>query len=178
MQSDKGYASGKELYEDVKSLPNLYSGNIYGVRKTDIEEIKKRKNWVNFEDHIASVLNGKDVTKVLMSLVRSSVDKLEILGYNTHNILPLIDSKSPFAELINEFKGIDKFAGSRYNVERLFRKFAPNTNLSPDALIKKYQSMADAVDQRYPLLKALSSYRTEAAHIAEYISLIDAQKGV
>jgi hypothetical protein len=177
MQSAKGYQSGKELYEDVKSLPGLFNGNIYGVRKMDIEDIKKRKNWVNFEDHITAQLNGKDVSKLLMSLVKANLDNRDILEFSK-DVLNHIDANSPYAKLILEFKGIDKFTGNQYNMKNLFRKFAPNANLSPDALIVKYQTQLDSVNRRYPLLKSLSTYRVEASDIAEYVSMIDSKKGI
>jgi hypothetical protein len=177
MQSAKGYQSGKELYEDVKSLSGLFSGDIYGVRKMDIEDIKKRKNWVNFEDHITSQLNGKDVSKLLMSLVKANLDNRDILEFSK-DVLNTIDANSPYAKLILEFKGIDKFTGNQYNMMHLFQKFAPNANLSPDALIAKYQTQLDNVNRRYPLLKSLSTYRVEASDIAEYVSLIDSKKGI
>jgi hypothetical protein len=176
MLSAKGYQSGKELYDDVKALPGLFSGNIYGVRKSDIEDIKKRKNWVNFEDHIAALLNGKDNSKLLMSLVRSGLERADLFSYQ--GVLGKIDANSPYAKLITVFEKVDKFQGNRYNIDRLFRKFAPDANLSPEALVIKYQKELDEVNRRYPLLSKLSTYRVEASDIAEYVNLIDAKKGI
>jgi hypothetical protein len=179
MQSSKGYTSGTELHEDVKCLPGLFSGNVYGVRKGDIEDIKKRPNWKNFEDHIAAQLNGKDVSKLLMSLVKSRLDSADILAYtNNKEILGSISDKSPYAILVNEFAKVGKFEGNYYNLERLFRRFAPKANLSPDALIIKYNAELSAVNRRYPLLTKLNSYRVYASDIAEYINLIDEKKGI
>jgi hypothetical protein len=179
MLSAKGYQSGKELYEDVKSLPGLFNGEIYGVRKTDIEDIKKKPNWKNFEEHIVEKLAVKDNSKLLMSLVKSCLDRADILnGIYNQSILAEIDTNSPYAKLVSVFVKVDKFNGNRYNIDRLFRKFAPNANLSPDALTIKYQAELDAVNSRYPLLSKLSTYRVEASDIAEYVNLIDAKKGI
>jgi hypothetical protein len=177
MQSAKGYGSGKELYEDVASMPGLFNGTIYGVRKGDIDEVKKMKNWVNFEDHIAAKLNGKDVSKLLMSLVKANLDNRDIFEL-PKSVLEQIDAASPYAKLILEFKGVDKFTGNQYNMKNLFRKFAPNANLSPDALTTKYQTQLNEVIRRYPLLSKLSTYRVEASDIAEYVNLIDEKKGI
>jgi hypothetical protein len=177
MQSAKGYGSGKELYEDVASMPGLFKGTIYGVRKGDIEEVQKMKNWVNFEDHIAAKLNGKDVSKLLMSLVKAELDNKDIFDL-PKSVLEQIDAASPYAKMILEFKGVDKFTGNQYNMTNLFRKFAPNANLSPAALTAKYQTQLNEVIRRYPLLSKLSTYRVEASDIAEYISLIDQSKGI
>ena len=177
MQSSKGYTSGKELYEDVASMPSLFTGTIYGVRKGDIEEIKKMKNWVNFEDHIATKLNGKDVSKLLMSLVKANLDNRDIFDF-PKGVVDQIDVNSPYTKILSEFKGVDKFTGNQYNMKNLFRKFAPSANLSPDALTAKYQNQLNDVIRRYPLLKHLSTYRVEASEIAEYVNLIDTKKGI
>lgn len=178
MLSAKGYTSGKELHEDVKSLPGLFNGEIYGVRKSDIEDIKKKPNWKNFEDHIVDKLNAKDNSKLLMSLVKSGLERSDMFGYNNVSIVQQIDANSPYAKLVSVFKTVDKFQGNRYNIDRLFRKFAPTANLSPEALVIKYQKEVDEVNRRYPLMSKLSTYRVEASDIAEYVNLIDAKKGI
>jgi hypothetical protein len=179
MLSAKGYQSGKELYEDVKSLAGLFGGEIYGVRKSDIEEIKKKPNWKNFEEHIVEKLAAKDNSKLLMSLVKSGLERADVInGIHNKDILAKIDANSPYAKLVTVFEKVDKFTGNRYNIDRLFRKFAPTANLSPDALVTKYQTELDTVNSRYPLLSKLSTYRVEASDIAEYVNLIDAKKGI
>ena len=177
MESAKGYTSGKQLYDDVKSLPGLYNGEIYGVRKKDIEDIRKRKNWKNFEDHITAVLNSRDTSKLLMGLVKSRLDHVDMLQFSNHNILPLIGDNSPYKKFVSVFQKVDKPTGNSYTIEHLFRRFAPNANLDPTALIVKYQQEANEVNRRYPLLSKLSTYRVDASDIAEYINLIDSKKG-
>ena len=167
-----------ELSGDVTSLPGLFKGEIYGVRKSDIADIKMRKNWVNLEDHITAQLNGNINPKLLMGVVKSRVEDYNIFDFSNHNILPLLDDNSPYKKLVLEFKGIDKFKGQTYNLSSLFQKFAPNANFSPDALVLKYDKMFAEVARRYPLLHKLNSYRVEASDIAEYINLIDAKKGI
>jgi hypothetical protein len=178
MESAKGYSSGKQLYDDVKSLPGLYNGEIYGVRKKDIEDIRKRKNWKNFEEHITTVLNSRDTTKLLMGLVKSRLDHVDMLQFSNHNILPLIGDDSPYKKFVLMFQKVDKPTGNSYTIESLFRRFAPNAKLDPTALVTKYQSEANEVNRRYPLLSKLSTYRVEAGDIAEYVNLIDTKKGI
>jgi hypothetical protein len=177
MQSSKGYGSGKELYDDVASLPGLFNGTIYGVRKSDIEEVRKMKNWVNFEEHITATLATKDVFKLLMSLVKNNLDRREVFDL-PKDVMYLVDQNSPLIKMILSFKGVDKFTGNQYNMNNLFRKFAPNANLSPEALTVKYQKELNDVNSRYPLLSKLNTYRVEASDIAEYVNLIDAKKGI
>jgi hypothetical protein len=178
MESKKGYTSGKSIYEDVKSLPGLFSGEIYGVRKKDIEEIKKRPNWKNFEDHIEETLNTKDTSKLLMSLVRSRLEGCDILNFENSKIFLELDENSPYVKFVSMLYKVDKFTGSSYNIENLFRKFAPNAKLDPSTLISKYQKELNEINRRYPLLTKLATYRTNASDIAEYVNLIDQKKGI
>jgi hypothetical protein len=135
------------------------------------------KNWVNFEEHISAVLNAKDVSKLLMSLVKANLDHRDIFDL-PQGVMSMINANSPYAKMHLAFKGVDKFTGNQYNMNNLFRKFAPNANLSPEALTIKYQQELNEVNRRYPLLSKLSTYRVEASDIAEYVNLIDTKKGI
>lgn len=177
MQSSKGYTSGKELYDDVKCIPGLFDGTIYGVRKADLEAIKLQKNWINFEDHVSTVL-GKNANRVLLGLVKSNIDVEDMFRYNNKAVLDKIAPNSPYKLLVSEFENVDAVGKDRYQIERIYKRFVPGANLDPSTLIAKYQGDADNVKRRYPLLTKLSTYRIEAGDIAEYINLIDASKGI
>ena len=176
MESTKGYTGGKDLYEDVTSMPGLFRGNIYGVRKKDIEDIKKKPNWKNFEEHIAQELGKKDLEPLMRSLAVSDLDRDEVLKLSNTEICRYVEANSDYEVFVNKFKGVDKFRGSVYNVKRLFEKFAPGTAIDPTATINKYQAELNRINEKYPLLRHLSSYRTDAKDIAEYINLIDTKK--
>lgn len=178
MLSTKGYTSGREMYEDVNGLDGLFDGHIYGVRKTDIDEIKKRPNWKNFEEHIEQTLNGKDVRKVLLSMVKSRLDNADVLKYNNSVILKHINAASPYAKIVSELAEIEKFTGSHYAVQRLFRKFAPTASFDTDAMLVKHQKELSEISERYPLLSAVAPYRADSLAVAEYINFIDVKKGI
>jgi hypothetical protein len=178
MISSKGYGDAKHFYHDVTALPGLFKGEIYGVRKSDIADIKMRKNWVNLEDHITALLNGKDNSKLLLSVVKAQVEDYSVFDLDNPTITGLIDANSPYTKLTNEFKGVDTFKGSVYNLNSLFRNFAPQANLSPDTLVNKYNQTFSELACRYPLIGKLSTYRVKASDIAEYINLIDQKKGI
>ena len=177
MQSSKGYSSGKELFDDARCIPNFSNFTIYGVRKADLETIKLQKNWINFEDYIGSVLS-KQAEKILLGLVKSSIDVEDMFRYNTNSILEKIAPNSPYKLFASEFDKVEAVNRDRYQIERMYKRFVPNVNLDPSALIAKYQGEADNVKRRYPLLNKLSTYRIDAGDIAEYINLIDASKGI
>jgi hypothetical protein len=178
MESTAGYSSAKEFHEDVTSLSGLFSGEVYGVRKKDIQEIRKLKNWINLEDHVRTKLNAADNSKLLMSVVKSRVEDHGLLDLMKDTILVHVDSNSPFCKLALALKNVDKFTGSSYNLNRLFKNFAPSNGINPDALVAKYNTEFSNMVRRYPLLKSLSTYRVDASDIAEYIELIDTKKGI
>lgn len=178
MISVKGYNDAKHFHGDVTALPGLFKGEIYGVRKGDIEEIKKRKNWINLEEHIETVLNGKDNSKLLMSIVRTRVEDCNFFDMPKNAIGLVENVQSPYIVLLSEFKSVDKFNGNQYNVTSLFSKFAPKANLNPEALINKYNQQFEELVRRYPLISKLSTYRVEASDIADYINMIDQKKGI
>ncbi len=177
MQSTKGYYDAKVFHGDVTSLPGLFKGEIYGVRKSDLAWVKAQKNWVNLEAHIEKVLNGQNNTKLMNSVVKARIEDHNLFDMPAA-VVELINANSPYAKLLLEFKGVDTFKGNQYNLSSLFVKFAPKANLSPEALINKYNKEFETVALRYPLLRQISSYRTNASDIAEYVNLIDAKKGI
>ena len=150
----------------------------FNAAMAEIEDIKKKPNWKNFEDYDVDKLNAKDNSKLLMSLVKSGLERSDLFSYNNRSIVGEIDANSPYAKLVTVFEKVDKFQGNRYNIDRLFRKFAPSATLSPESLVIKYQKEIDAVDSRYPLLRHLNTYRVKASDIAEYINLCDTKKGI
>jgi hypothetical protein len=172
MLSTKGYTSGKQMYEDVKSLPGLFNGEIYGVRKADIDDIKKRPNWKNFEEHIAETLKTKDISKFMMSVVKTKLNHATVFELPVQ-VLSKITATSPYKTVVETFGKVTKFNGSMYNVEHLFKLFAPTTAFSPDVLVAKYQAELHAINKRYPLLNCLTSYRVDADILADYINMVD-----
>ena len=165
---------------DVKGLANhvaqagVYSGHIYGVRKTDIEWVKKQKNWVELDKLIIDKLAKMDKENV-MGLVKQALDINDLIKYNSL----YIKQDSPFVKLVNLFqsvKAIDSHVQS--STQWLCKQYDVKTSTSPQQLIDKYTKEVNDVKNRYPLLKNLSSYTIDKNAVAEYINLIDAHKGI
>jgi hypothetical protein len=147
---------------------------IYGVRKSDIEAIKTKKNWVNIEDHIASQLKVVD-HKLMMSLAIQAVDNFNLISYN-EAIVNAIDPKSPYAKLVTQFKGFDKVKYSEVSLKRLCNRYAAGVNFSPEAFVQKFIDEGATIEKRYPLLSYLRSAPNK--EVADYINLIDTSKGI
>jgi hypothetical protein len=151
----------------------VFTGDIYGVRKSDIEFIKTQSNWVELDKHILEKLSKIDKENV-MGLVKQSLDINDMEKYNSKHI----NQDSPFVKLVNTFKDI-KAIDSRVqqSTQWLCKMYDVKTNTSPQVLIDKYTQEVEAIKERYPLLKYLSTYNVDKSAVAEYINLID-QKGV
>jgi hypothetical protein len=169
---------------DIKQLEinlrksGVYTKDIYGVRKTDIEWVKTQKNWINLDEHVKgklALLDQKDV----MGLVKQSIDWKELYQYNATK--HITNNQSPYLKLFDTFKDVKEADNSlRQSLEWLCRQYkvATSTKIDPASLIDKYKKEVDAIKQRYPLLKGISRYSIEGADLAEYINLIDQAKGV
>ena len=171
-------------YPDVKELhyhlqkSGLFTQNIYGVRKSDIEWVKKQKNWVNLDEHIKGKLSKLGQNDVL-GLVKKAIDFNELYQYNA--VKHVTEPNSPYVKLYNVFKDVKSEDQSRKtSLEALCRNYKVQTqsNIDPSDLIDKYTKEVESIYVRYPLLKKISKYGVEGSDVGEYINLIDAKKGI
>ena len=149
--------------------------NVYGVRKGDIEFIETQPNWINIEDHIAKELSAID-NKLTMSLVLNAVDNFNLLQYNSNIVYHVEATDSPYVKLVKQFMGFEKIRYSEQSLKNLCRLYAKNVTFNPQDTVEKFEEQCKTVYQHYPLLAYLRSAPNEK--VAEYINLIDTQKGV
>lgn len=128
---------------DVKTLgrylqkSGVYTGEVYGVRKTDIEWVKLQKNWVELDTFIVEKLAKMD-TQNVMGLVKQSLDVNDFIKYNSDKI----DANSPFAKLVNTFKDVKAIDSSVQNATQwLCARYDVKSSTSPQALINSIQRM-------------------------------------
>lgn len=177
VQSKSDYSfTATDLHTWIKECGIAGLGNlaIHGVRKTDIEAIKTRKNWINIEDHIAKVMSSITEEQI-MGLVIAALDKTPFVKYN-RKIVDKVDARSPFSMFTNKLKGHSKVKHSEHALHMLTSRYAKGKPFDVNAVITKFEAESKALTQRYPLLSHIHNAPDE--HIAEYISLIDAQKGM
>ncbi len=169
---------------DVKDLhynlqrSGIFTDTIYGVRKADLEWVKLQKNWVNLDEHVKDKLSKMGNADV-MGLVKQAIDWKEIYQYNA--VKHVANPNSPYIVLFNAFKDVKIEDGSRKtHLEWLCKMYSVQTqaNVDPSKLIDKYSKDVLELYGRYPLLKRISKYITDAVEVAEYINLIDEKKGV
>lgn len=167
----------KEFYNDLKEcgLSGLKT-TIYGVRKGDIEFIKTQKNWVNIEDHIASELAKPIDNKLVMSLVLQAVDNFNLLSYTYNIVSAVTNPASPYLKLVTQFKGYEKIRYDATSLKRLCNRYAKGVSFNPEAQVQKFVDECATISKRYPLLAYLRS--APNLEVADYVNLIDTQKGV
>ena len=177
IESKFGMRDAKEFYNDLKDcgIDGLKT-TIYGVRKGDIEFIKTQKNWVNIEEHIAGVLSKPIDNKLVMSLVLQAIDNYSNVSYNFNVTSQVTYANSPYVVFVTKLKGFDKIRYNEQSLKRLCNRYANGVTFSPEAQVQKYVDECKQVQARYPLLAYLRS--VPAVELADYINLIDAQKGV
>ena len=173
------------IMSDVKSLHHhlnksgIFTGTIYGVRKSDIEWVKLQKNWVNLDTYIKEQL-GKLGMGEVMSVVKSAISFDTLYQYDAIKKIQNVDS--PYVKLYNTFKDVKADDSTRRtSLEVLCRNYQVQSQAvatDPSALIVQYTKEADAIYKRYALLKHISRYSVEAQDIADYINMVDTTKGV
>jgi len=177
-----GYTSLGKV-SDVKTLhqhldkSNVFTGVIYGVRKSDMEFITTQKNWINIDTMVTEKLSKLGQADV-MGLVKQAIDFKEFFQYNVYK---LIKKSSPYNVLHETFKDVKvSDPKQRHSLEFLCNVYNVTTqaNVDPSKLIVKYKAEVHALKQRYPLIKSLSKYGVEDTDLAEYINLIDNSKGI
>ena len=171
------------VFSDAKDLryyldsANLYSGTIYGVRKSDIKAVESKKNWVNIDDFVRQKLHqvNKDT---LMGMVKSAIDFKDIYKHN--DAIALIDAKSPYAKLFTVFKDVRTVNSKVESAQQhLFKMYGVQSQVGdPRQLIEQYKAQAQEIMKRYPLLREVSIYSTKKEELAEYINAIDLMKGI
>ena len=177
VQSKYGMSNVKEFYNDLKEcgLSGLKT-TIYGVRKGDIEFIKTQTNWINIEEHIAAVLSKPIDNKLVMSLVLQAIDNFNLLQYTYNIVSGVTNPHSPYIKLVTQFKDYEKIRYDATSLKRLCNRYAPGVTFSPEAQVQKFTDECATISKRYPLLAYLRS--APNTEVAEYVNLIDTQKGV
>jgi hypothetical protein len=149
--------------------------NLYGVRKGDIEAIKKMSNWINIEDHITTVLTGLN-TKIGMASVLDGLDTHQIFGYNYQKVVDGVDAKSPAKIFLDSFVGLPKMAGVHW-LNRLMQNMNIENKIDVDAVSTQFKNELMEFSKRYPLIDKFGSYADEN-DVCEYVNLIDTVKGI
>jgi hypothetical protein len=149
---------------------------IYGVRKGDIEAIKKMPNWKPLDQFVYDTIMALN-TKIGMATVMETLDRHSIFDYNSTKLVDgITDASSPAKALLANFTGLPKMAGITW-LNTLMRRIGIECNVHVESTVAGLKSKLNDLSNRYPLINKLSGYANED-DVCEYINLIDKVKGV
>ena len=160
-------ASGIAAFQDI---------NIYGVRKTDIEDVKKRKNWINLEKFIIKTL--KTVDNAAINAMAAAAVEYSTRGtaFQRSDLVDAVSPDSPFVEMVNSMKSATKTKCDYSALTSLCNSYKAFTGgVDIVSKVKEKETEYKGIYNRYPLLECVGHY-TDAQAVAEYIALIDAAK--
>jgi hypothetical protein len=171
-----GKVSDVKMLKQKLASSGIWVGSVYGVRKADMEFIKTQKNWVNIDVMIAEKLALLD-SKNVLGMVKQAIDFKHLFKYNASSLV--INPASPYLTLHNTFKDVNSVDQEKQrSLEFLAREYDVKTTASPAALITKYTQEVVDFNARYPMLKFVSGYDVKVIELAEYVNMVDTQKGV
>jgi hypothetical protein len=153
-----------------------FNKTIYGVRKGDIDDIKKQKNWINLEDHVIATLEKLD-DKVFVAGALSRLAKDAVLSYNSEKMVDgITNDKSPAKVFLKQLVGLPSAEGFPY-LAKLLSLLNIKPKVDADALVVKYEKELRDFNNRYSLVRRFDHHANEG-HMCEYINLVDEVKGV
>lgn len=161
----------------ARKLGFIGTEKLYGVRKGDIEEVKKKKNWVNIESAIQDKL--KNISgDLIMSGVKEELD----LGWHFEYIYSSdkVKKSSPYIKFYKEFhKKANDSKLELSDLKLLSQFYTIGSKINIQKMLTKYKQHLKVVDDRYPLLGNLSRYyqENELNAAIDYINAIDKMKG-
>jgi hypothetical protein len=184
----KGYeVQSKYEMSNAKHLKQMlqYSGmpelnvDLYGVRKSDIETIKKLPNWINIEDLIAKELAKPGTDKLFDNLIADLLDNYTFISYNS-DIVNTISSDSLYRKFLNQIKTVNRNNSGRRNsgmyLSELSKIYSKDNLQGYHQRIQEFKIELDAILNHYPLLTHLSY--ASVSDTVHYINLIDKTQGV
>lgn len=160
----------------IKSLGNI---EVYGVRKSVLEDIKKMKNWVWIEEKIkeeTAKISDKDIES---AVALNTFDRYNEAVYTNASIAKLVGAKSPYSEFVgvyhnpnakkNQNNGYNDPKSTIADLVKLCGKYGKNVKV--EEIQTKVKDAKAGLVTRYPLLQYLRHAPEEM--VAEYIKLID-----
>lgn len=155
---------------------NIFTGEIHGVRKTDIESVRSLKNWIEIDTVVLEKLqktSGNDV----LGTVKHAIEFDSNYRY-TDGVIEKIDVRSPYVIFYNELKDVVSQDHSTQNaLDYLYTAYDVSAGkIDVSALKAKYLAKMQEISTRYPLLSNIN-YAYDKSPIVEYINAIDHMKG-
>ena len=159
------------------NIPGLDAGLIYGVRKSQIEIVKPKKNWVNLEDHIEKVIRATIKDEDMKLVAAATVADRWYATQATKFISMLDDKAHPLTKIVEMASCKRQSSYSVLDAINLASNLKmPEYKQKYDGYLKEVANIVGAFDSKYPLLRLCPSAKMEqnvCEHIAAYINMVD-----
>ena len=183
-KDSNGYTDAKQLMEHLKESGMAAFANLtlFGVRKTDLPEVKKLANWVNIEEHIAKNITVPDQNILMtVALQDQSMKGFAFMGNSYSSTLKVehsgVHQGSPFKEYVKKYDNFKRVSFSEHAMKSLYSAYGKSINFDMSTAVKAIVNEHNAVRVRYPLLGNIDGAASHGA-IAEYVNLVDNLKGI
>lgn len=164
----------KMLWNSMREsgLSGINDIQIYGVRKSDLDVVKEKTNWVNIEDYFNLYVNSLNETMLLPNILRTKHSYVKYV-YNKTVSEKLIDQNSPYKRIashVNDSSGSFDPRKAKYFVS----KYWPHINF--ETLTSDAEKTATKLINTYPLLKFINTTIFNNTDIVDYVNFIDMKK--
>jgi hypothetical protein len=177
IESSYGHVDAKILKNSLVNC-GIDAANVpvYGVRKSDIEFIKKQKNWVNIEKYLVGLFSNID-RGLLVNLAVRNVDNFSVLCNDyTHRINGLvIDKNSLYSAFYEKYKDNKSATYNSLCFAELTKTYGSGSTINIADIEKEIREEAAKVCKYYPLLTNIE-YRDRLVKkvcdsVSEYINM-------
>jgi len=180
VMSKYGFSNAHALYPMFMrcGIPALDDITIYGVRKGDIDFIKRQNNWVNIEDYLSNLLVSVD-ERTINHLKYEIAENENWLSYKDYKTRLIKNKKSPYLLHVKQTEKGSRTARNYFDLDKaknLCDIYVKDNINSYYSKLKNFVDDCATINKRYPLLKNISG--ADNIEVAEYINLIDSVKGV
>ena len=157
---------------DITALTLYHSKPIYGVRKINLDQVKKNKHFIPITDHVIDEMynNVKDVIKQCRpDSTYSDVDKLlhYINSANLKDSLTNTEIKE-YEKYKNTYKPI-----SESSIKNIIRHLDTEKLANQLKIIHKRASRYENILSKYPLIEHINLSKVGILHVVNYMNMID-----
>ena len=176
---DSGYDVTENIdsiYSNMRNVELLAGKTIHGVRRSDIELIKTKTNWINIEDFLVKTFNTMPEAE-LLKYVAKDIDNEAIISYNS-GLVGKVNAGSAYTKLVEQFKNVSSVSNSKLaSFKKLAKLYTTAHSQLSDMAPKLYADIYYVVGL-YPMLNFVNDNYISSSNItvlANYINLLDSQ---
>lgn len=155
----------------IKSLSDIV---IHGVRKSDLDAVKNKSNWINIEQHVIDSISQIDKEVIVASAIKKV--SLRQANFIIKDAIPLVNPNSPYVKLANAINKTKSYTFESSSLESLFKKYGKSASFDFSKEVEDAVTEIKETTRRYKIFDHCSWIPSDVA--AEYINMVDTAKGI